>query len=124
MRAALSSNPLCRIDQAFEYGVLYALPFVFAQSSHSAKASAPCFVARAYVVANQYKHMLWILKLLPPEERWIRIEAATEMTCQEQGLHIRDEADRNFLLQERMFDRFLLARLPCSDNELTPLIPQ
>ena len=47
-------------------------------------------------------------------------ERASEVTREEQSLHVRQQPDRHFLFEERMRDNFLLFLLPRHENCLSP----
>jgi len=102
-------NELCSINQAFEYGILDALPIIETNLRRPAKPPFAAVVNGRNIVRDQYLHAH---TQSFPEKCGIGVDVSAKMARQEAGLQVRHESPGDFLPKEWMQQLIALSLLP------------
>jgi hypothetical protein len=115
------ANPLVVLEEALEDGVLHPLAVVKAGIGHTAEPALAVGRDGGDIVADEDHHGRGAADL-PPFEWRVGIEIAAEMTGQEQGLGVEEQADGDIFAEEGVVDFLLFAFLPGCEHFLAAVV--
>ena len=113
------SRPLRRVDLAFKDRLLHALPEVEAGAADPPQAAPAGRGFSVHVIGDEHQQVAASL----PDERRIAVQIAAQVTCQQLGLGMRQEAERHGLVEKRVAQFVALALLSGDQNAFSTTLP-
>ncbi len=112
------SCPLFGVHDALEDGVLHPLTEIEAGLGNTAKPARPGGIFRRDIVADDDEHG----GTSSPEEGWVLIQIASEEAGEKEGLQMREHPHRDFFVEKRMPELFLLSFLVGDEDNSAGLV--